>query len=127
MAEMASYLAIEPVTIKLTAVAVARGVRVAFDTSGTCAVAPANTRGEFVTATAGAASEFIMAFPIACGGKVPALASEATTVGALAYCAAGGKFSVTSASSVPVGKWTQAASGDGVLGEVQLFSILPTA
>jgi hypothetical protein len=54
------------------------------------------------------------------GNKVPAVASEAVAVGDPAYTAAAGKFSKTSSSATLVGKWVLAASGDGVLGEVEL-------
>ena len=118
MAEMATYVGIEPRTINLTAAAVSRGVRVTRNSSGLCAVEGAAARGDYVTLVAGAASESISAASTNGGGKVPALASEASTVGGLAYAAAGGKFAAS--GTVVLGRWTQAASGDGVLGEVEL-------
>lgn len=72
--------------------------------------------------TSAAASEPFMGASMQDGGKVPALASEATVVGDLAYSAADGKFSKTSANAVLVGRWTMAASADGVLGEVELLN-----
>lgn len=124
MAEMATYIGVTPISATLTAVAVARGVRLVRDGSGTFAVADATIRGDVVTLREGVASETIPVSPAGTPAKVPALASEAATVGALAYAAAAGKFSVTSTNAAVMGRWTLAASGDGVLGEVMLF---PTA
>lgn len=123
MAELATYLGVLPKTISLTNAACARGVRVTRNSSGLCAVADATTRGDYVTLRDGAALEVIDAVPAGTPAKVPALASEAATVGALAYAAAAGKFSVTSTNAALMGRWTLAASGDGVLGEVELFSV----
>lgn len=122
MANPASYEAAAPRTINLTAAAVSRGVRVALNGSGLCAAAAVGVRGDFVTAQAGAASESIAAFGTQ-SGRVPALASEAVAVGDTAYSAASGKFSKTSTNAVLMGVWTLAASGDGVLGEVELQSV----
>lgn len=123
MAELATYLGVTPVTITLTAVAAARGVRVTRNSSGLCAVTGIGTRGDYVTLRDGVASEAISAVPSGTPAKVPALASEAAAVGDLAYSAASGKFSVTSTNAVLMGRWTLAASGDGVLGEVELFTL----
>lgn len=123
MAEMATYVGIEPRSINLTAAAVSRGIRVTRNSSGLCAAQDATKKGDYVTLQSGAASETISAASLGGGGKVPALASEAVAVGDLAYSAAAGKFSKTSTSAVLVGRWTQAASGDGVLGEVELFNV----
>lgn len=124
MAELATYVGIEPRTIKATSVAQARGVRVTRDSSGTTAVADATTRGDYVTIQAIEASAYGEAASTAGGGKVPALASEACAVGDAAYAAAAGKFSKTSTNAAVMGRWTLAASGDGVLGEVELLSVL---
>lgn len=123
MAELATYRGVNPATINLTNVAVTRGVRVVRASTGLCAVTDATKRGDYVTLTSGAASDTIAAVPMGDGGKVPAMASEAATVGALAYAAASGKFSVTSTNAAVCGRWTLAASGDGVLGEVELFPV----
>jgi hypothetical protein len=120
---LATHLGVTPVTVTLTAVAVARGLRVTRNSSGLCAVQDASARGDYVTLRDGVASEAIPAAASGTPAKVPAVASEAVAVGDLAYSAAGGKFSKTSASAVLMGRWTQAASGDGVLGEVQLFTV----
>ena len=45
-------------------------------------------------------------------------------IGDSAYSAASGKFSKTSTNAVLCGKWVLAASGDGVLGEVELLNPL---
>lgn len=123
MALQATYVGIEPRTIIPTSTAVVRGVRVTRASTGLCAVADATTRGDYVTLQALEASTPGEAASMSGGGKVPALASEASTVGALAYAAAAGKFSVTSTSAALCGRWTLAASGDGVLGEVELFPV----
>lgn len=126
MAELATYTGVTPISKKLTAVAAARGVRLVLDSSGTVSVAGSTVRGDYVSMQDGAASEVIIVTPLGTPAKVPALASEATVVGDIAYSAASGKFSKTATSAVAVGKWTLAASGDGVLGEVQLFNAAPT-
>lgn len=123
MADLATYLGVSPQTVTLTAASAARGVRVIRNSSGLCAVADATARGDYVLLRDGAASEAIDAVPAGTPAKVPALASEASTVGALAYAAAAGKFSVTSTNAALMGRWTLAASADGVLGEVMLTSV----
>jgi hypothetical protein len=123
MAELATYVGIEPRTAIATNVAQARGVRVTRNSSGVTAVADATTRGDYVTLTDIAASSAGQVASLSGGGKIPALASEATVVGDLAYAAAAGKFSKTSTNAALLGRWTLAASGDGVLGEVELFSV----
>jgi len=122
MAELASYNHIQPVTVKLTAVAVTRGVRLTLDSSGTCAVSAIGVRGDYISITSGAASEYIQACPMS-SGKVPCMASEALVVGDILYSAASGKISKTSGGgAVVVGRCVQASSGDGVLGEMELES-----
>jgi len=123
MAELATYMGEVPKTITPTNVALARGVRVTRNSSGLCAVTSAATRGDYVTLREAAASEPVAAVPAGTPCKVPALASEAAAVGDLAYSAASGKFSITSTNAVVMGRWTLAASGDGVLGEVELFPV----
>jgi len=124
MADIATYIAVDPRTITLTAVAVARGLRVTRNSSGLCAVADATTRGDYMTLRDGVASEAIPAQSMAGPAEVPAVASEAVVVGDPAYAAAAGKTSKTSTNAALVGRWTQAASGDGVLGAVQLLPVL---
>lgn len=123
MAELASYIGIEPLTIKATAVAQARGIRVTLNSDNETAKSAIGVRGDYITLGAIAASEYGVAAATGCGGKVPALASEAVAVGDLAYSAADGKFSKTSTNAVLMGRWTLAASGDGVLGEVLLGTV----
>lgn len=123
MAELATYIGVTPVSTPLSAVAVARGVRVTRASTGLFAVADATIRGDRVTLRSGDASEVIPAVPAGTPAKVPALASEAVAVGDLAYSAAAGKFSKTSTNAVLMGRWTLAATGDGVLGEVELFTV----
>lgn len=124
MAELASYIGIEPRTIKATAVAQARGIRVTLDSSGTTAASAIGVRGDYITLQAIAASDFGLAASTSGGGKIPVVASEATAVGDAAYSAADGKVSKTSGGgAVLMGKWTLAASGDGILGEIELQTV----
>lgn len=123
MALQATYAGIEPRSITATSVAQARGVRVTRNSSGVCAVADASTRGDYVTLQAIVADGVGEAASMSGGGKVVALASEAVAIGDLAYAAAAGKFSKTSTNAALCGRWTLAASADGVLGEVELFSV----
>lgn len=123
MAEMATYVGITPRTIinNLAGGALARGVRVFRQADGTCIVAPIGQRGDYVTLTSIEAGKPGAAVSAAGGGKVPALAAEATVVGNPAYSAANGQFSQTSTGAVLMGRWTLAASGPGILGEVELL------
>lgn len=123
MAELATYIGITSISVPLTAAAAVRGVRVVGNSSGLYAVADATIRGDYVLLRDGVASEVVPGAGAGTPAEVPALASEAATVGALAYSAAAGKFSVTSTNAVVMGRWTLAASGDGVLGQVQLFPV----
>lgn len=122
MPDPSTYIGVEPVTIKATAVAQARGIRVTLNSSGETAKSAIGVRGDYVTMQAIGASEVGLATFTSGGGVVPALASEAVAVGDLAYSAADGKFSKTASGAVLMGRWTQAASGDGVLGQVLLNS-----
>lgn len=124
MAELATYRGCEPVTIKAGASALARGVRVTRQSNGTCIVQDATAGGDYVTLAAIPAATYGPAQPMGKGGKLPVLASEAVVVGDAAYSAAAGKGSKTATDAVVIGRWTQAASGDGVLGEVELKSVL---
>lgn len=120
MAEMATYVGIEPRTVTANAAAV-RGIRLTLNSSGTCDAAGITDAGDYVSLAAIEAAKTGPAVSIHGGGKVPALASEAVAVGDPAYTAAAGKFSKSSGSSaVLIGKWALAASGDGVLGEIEL-------
>lgn len=121
MAELAGSIGANFEPCIATAVAIARGSRVTLDSSGTCAASDIGVRGDYITDSAVAASESFAGIPMQLGCRVAALASEATAIGDAAYSAASGKISKTSGGgAVLLGKWTQAASGDGVLGQVQL-------
>lgn len=129
MAILASNCAVRPRTILNTTDAeLARGVRVALNSSGLCAAAGATVAGDFVTdqvipiSVSGQTPKSGVAYSLNGGGQVPALASEAVAVGDAAYSAASGKWSKTSTNAVYLGKWVIAASGDGVLGAVELAS-----
>lgn len=121
MAELAALTGATLFSVNLTAVAVARGVRLTLDSSGTCAASAIGVRGDYVAATAGALSATIAAVPLQLGCIVPMLASELIAVGGVVYSAASGKVSTTSGGgAVLLGKANTAASGDGVLFEVLL-------
>lgn len=123
MAEMASYVAIQPRTIQVGATALARGFRVLKDSAGVCAVADATVRGDFITLVGGAIGEYISAVAIANGEKVPAYAGEASCdAGDLAYAFAGGKTGVTSTNAALLGKWATTTAVN-TLGEIELFPI----
>lgn len=120
MAELATYTGVTPITKKLTNATIGRGIRVALNSSGLVSAAGIDAPGHYVTLQSGAANEHIPVVPLGTPAKVPAVASEAVAVGDKAYSAADGKFSKTPTDAVEIGVWTQAASADGVLGEVQL-------
>jgi hypothetical protein len=120
MAEMATYIGIEPRTINAAGAALARGLRVALNSSGTYDLAGIGVSGEFVTLHDIEANKPGAAASVGGGGKVPAVSSEACAVGDIAYSAASGQFSKTASGAVVMGKWTLATTGAGVLGEVEL-------
>lgn len=121
MAELAAYTNAPLFTVIPTAVAVARGIRVTLDSSGTVAASAIGVRGDFVAAVAAAASEPFAAFSLQNGSIVPMVASEAIAVGDDVLSAAVGKVSTTTGGgAVLLGKANTAASGDGILFEVLL-------
>lgn len=129
MAELATYLGVQPQTRILTAVAVVRGVRLALDSNGLVAVTGANTiRGDYVSMQAGAASEAILVAGMQDGLVMalagPSLTNNTTAIGETAYAVATtGTFTNSSASSaVAVGKWTT-VTANSTLGSVQLFTV----
>ena len=124
MAEMASYVAIEPRTIIVGASTIAKGFRVTKDANGVCAVAGDTIRGEFVTLQTGLTGEAIAAVDTASAGKCIAYAGEAgVDAGDAAYAFAGGKFGVTSTNVALMGRWTTTTAVN-TLGEVELLSVL---
>ena len=121
MAELAASTGATQFSVNLTAASVSRGARLTLDSSGTCAASAIGVRGDYVAATAGAASATIAAVPLQLGAIVPMIASEAIAVGGVVYSAASGKVSTTSGGgAIYIGKANTAASGDGVLFEVLL-------
>lgn len=120
MAEMATYRAVQPITILANA-ALGRGIRVTLNSSGSCDASAITDVGQYVTLSSLEAAKVGAAVAIYAGNKVPAVATEAVAVGDPAYTAASGKFSKTSGSSaVQVGVWALAASGADILGEIEL-------
>lgn len=119
MAEMASYIGVEPRTI-IANVAIARGLRTVLNTAGTHDLAGIGVKGEFIALHDIEATKTGAAASMNGGGKVPAVASEAVAIGDPAYSAASGQSSKTAAGAQLLGKWTQPASGAGVLSEIEL-------
>lgn len=121
MAELAAYTNAPLFSVKPTAVAVTRGLRYTYDTSGTVAASAIGVRGDFIASADAAASEWFSAFGMEPGGIVPLVASEAVTLGAPVYSAAVGKASITSGGgAILLGKAVSTASGDGILFECLL-------
>ncbi len=128
MAELAAATNAPLFTFKNSTVALVRGVRLTFDSTGACVAAASTVRGDYIAATAVAASTatqdvFGAGYSAQVAGVVPALAAEACSVGDAAYSDASGKWGKTSASHVLMGKWVTAASGDNVLGEVLVETV----
>lgn len=122
MADQSTYIGVDsPRTIKTTT-ALGRGLRVTRGANGECTLAGILTRGDYVLLQDSEAGKLAAAASMSAAAKVPAVASEAVAVGDIAYSAANGKTSKTAAGAVQVGKWVVAASGDGVLGEVELLT-----
>src|SRR5260370_40948076 len=123
MAEMTANIGVVPRTITAGAVAIARGLRTVLNVSGTHDLAGATVRGDFIAAQDLAIGEVGAGYTTSGGGKVPAVSNVAAAVGDLAYSAANGRFTNVSSGAAYLGKWVLAASGAGVLGEVELESV----
>jgi len=123
MAEMANSVGVIPRTITAGAAAIARGLRCVLNAGGTCDLAGAAVRGDMVSAVDLAIGETGPAYETSGGGKVPAVAAVAVAVGDPAYSAANGRFTNVSTGAALLGRWALAASGAGVLGEVELESL----
>lgn len=111
MPELATYRAIDPVTIILGASPVVRGLRVSRAADGTHAVQDASERGDYVTIVDGVAGEAIAASALS-NGSVPMLVASGVTVadGDDAYSAAGGYITNVSTSAQYIGKIRQPAA-----------------
>lgn len=128
MAELAASTNAPLFTFKNSTVALVRGARLTFDSTGACVAAASTVRGDYVAATAVAASTatvdvFGAGFSLQQGSIVPAVAAEAVTVGAAVYSDVSGKWGATSASHVLMGKAVTAASGVDVLFEVLIETV----
>ena len=121
MAELATYVGVEPRT-EICGVDVARGLRVTLNASGVVVLAGLAVRGDYIALIDGKNTEPSTFVSLSGGGKVPAVASEQTAVGDLAYSAANGQTSKTVTSAVLMGRWTT-ATAIGTLGEVELFPL----
>lgn len=121
MAELAAYTNANLFSVIPTAVAVVRGLRYTYDSSGTVAASAIGVRGDFIASVDAAASEPFAAFAMQPGGIVPLVANEAIAVGGVVYSAAVGKSSTTSGGgAIYLGKAITAASGDNILFECLL-------
>ena len=105
-----------------TNVAIARGVRVTLDSSGTVSASAVGVQGDYITLQAIPASGIGLVAPIAAGGSLPVLASETTAVGDAAYSAASGKVSKTSTNAVLIGKWLQVGAAN-TLAVIELSTV----
>jgi hypothetical protein len=123
MAELASYIGIEPRTLNnASGSTIARGLRVVLGATDQITLAGIGPRGDFVTLQDVANNETGAGASLQGGGKVPMVASVAVAMGDLAYGAANGQASNVAAGAILLGRWTQPASGAGVLSEVELFN-----
>jgi hypothetical protein len=113
---------IEPRTIQIGGSAIGRGLRVTLLSTGLCALAGIGVRGDYVTRQDIAANESGLAISMSGGENAQVVASETVNIGDLAYSAANGQASRTSAGAVLIGRWTQ-ASTVGLPGEIELFSV----
>ncbi len=125
MADLAASTNAPLFTVKNSTVAIVRGARVTFDSTGVAVAAASTVRGDFVAATTIAASTSTLdyygsAYSLQAGTIVPLLAAAAVAVADPIYSDASGKVGTTSASHVLIGKAVTAASGDNVLFECLL-------
>lgn len=117
MAEMASYVGIEPRTVINGGTTLSRGQRCDLQAAGTVAVSGSGAAGDYVCLTDAETNKPVDVVSMSGGNKVPALANATVAVGDPAYADVTGRFS--NAGTVLVGRWTQPASL-GALGEVEL-------
>jgi len=122
MAEMATYIGIAP----RTAIAdpananIPRGSRVNLQANGYIALQDATAIGDFITITdviQGKPGEVASLWG---GGKCAVIAAVAVAAGDPAYTAANGQATNVATGATLFGKFTQPASGAGVLTEVEL-------
>ena len=117
MAEMATYIGIRPRTVTANPLNpdIARGIRVKLNATGTVDVQDATAIGDYVTLQTIALGSAGDASSLWGGGKVPMVAAVAVAMGDLAYTAANGQVTNVSTGATLLGKFTQPASGAGVL------------
>ena len=126
MAEMATYVGV----FNRTAIAnlaggnIARGLRITKQADGTFIVTATNaTRGDMISLGLIEAGKPGPAVSCAGGGKVAVVAAVAVNMGDLAYSAASGQFTNVATGAQLMGRFTQPASGAGVLTEVELLDV----
>jgi hypothetical protein len=124
MPELASYIGIEPRTASnQSGSTIGRGLRVLYGATGLITLAGVGVRGDYVTLQDIANNDVGLVTSLSGGGKVGAVASVAVSQGDVAQAAANGQFAGAGAAPI-LGKWTTAVSGAGVLGEVELESVV---
>jgi hypothetical protein len=102
---------------------IGRGLRVSYGATGLITLAGVGLRGDYVTLQDIANNDVGLIASLGGGGKCPAVASVAVAQGDVAQAAANGQFA--GAGAAPhCGRWTTAVSGAGVLGEVELESVV---
>lgn len=109
-------------TVKATNAAIARGLRLSLDSSGTVSAAAIGVRGDYVALIDIAANTYGLAAPTAAGGSLPVLFSGTANVGDLVYSAATGLVSTTSTNAVLMGRAKQAAT-NAALSVIELESV----
>jgi len=122
MPELATYIGAKPRSVLNGSNSCSRRTRVTLLASGVITLQDNTARGDYVLLTDAEPNKPVAAAAIQAAGKVPALAFESVAVGDEAYTATQVRFSKTAAGGALMGHWVQAASGVGVLGEVELFN-----
>ncbi len=125
MAELAALSGATLLTVIATGTAIARGARVTLDSTGAVSAAASTVRGDYVTATAIAASAVGAAVPLQSGCIVPmalAVSGTAVSVGDTVYTAASGFVTGASTSTVIVGKANTACASSASVNV--LFEVL---
>jgi len=96
-----------------------RGYRCAVQSDGTYNLAGVNEPGQVVSDTpVDSGNGQFLGARIGQSGSIPAVSTEVTTPGSVAYTAVSGQFCQTSTSATRIGIWVQGVSASGGLGIV---------
>lgn len=120
MSTMATYRGVKPVTIIAGASALALGVRVSINTSGTCDAQDATKRGDYITMEAIPAGKTGCAVKLTDGEVIALNGATAVAAGDDTFAAAAGGFAAS--GSVYVGKWREAVAA-GAQGSLLIKSV----